>query len=70
MSHGKCWTIDGVNDREEFDRVRAALAFLKFDAGDQRVILALLAAVLHLGNVEFVADAGGERCTVKEVRVR
>ena len=32
--------------REEFDRVRAALAFLKFDAGDQRVILALLAAVL------------------------
>ena len=29
-----------------------------------QALLSLLAAILHLGNADFVADASGEKCTI------
>lgn len=53
LTEGDCLTCDGRDDADEFRRIRAALKILAFSDKDCWEIFKLLAAILHLGNVNF-----------------
>lgn len=56
LNGGRCPTIDGVDDAEDFAEVVSALQVLEFSKQEQQEIFRTTAAVLHLGNVRFVED--------------
>uniref|UniRef100_A0A8C2CR35 Myosin VIIBb n=1 Tax=Cyprinus carpio TaxID=7962 RepID=A0A8C2CR35_CYPCA len=53
LSEGNCLTCDGRDDTEEFRRIRSALKILTFSDRDCWEIFKLLAAILHMGNIDF-----------------
>ncbi|XP_060754217.1 unconventional myosin-VIIa [Neoarius graeffei] len=55
LTEGNCITCDGRDDTEEFAQIRTALKVLTFSDRECWDIFKLLAAILHLGNVEFEA---------------
>ncbi|KAJ8418640.1 hypothetical protein AAFF_G00001390 [Aldrovandia affinis] len=52
---GKCTTCDGRDDIQEYAHFRSAMKILTFTENDSWEISKLLAALLHLGNVDFQA---------------
>lgn len=54
LNQGSSPYIDGVNDSDNFEETLNALNLLGFSEEEQRCIFKVLAAVLHLGNVNFV----------------
>ena len=57
---GGCPTIDGVDDLANFQEICRALSLLGFGEEHQKDIFRILAAILHLGNVQIVhGDHGG-----------
>uniref|UniRef100_A0A8C1R394 Myosin VIIBb n=1 Tax=Cyprinus carpio TaxID=7962 RepID=A0A8C1R394_CYPCA len=57
LSEGNCLTCDGRDDTEEFGRIRSALKILTFSDRDCWEIFKLLAAILHMGNIDFQSYA-------------
>ncbi|XP_016133906.1 unconventional myosin-VIIa-like [Sinocyclocheilus grahami] len=53
LTEGNCLTCDGRDDADEFGRIRAALKILTFSDRDCWEIFKLLAAILHMGNIDF-----------------
>ena len=59
---GKCATRkDGANDVESFGATRAAMDAMGFAPAKRRAALALVAGLLHLGDVEFGEAEDGAR---------
>uniref|UniRef100_A0A8C4WI61 Myosin VIIB n=1 Tax=Gopherus evgoodei TaxID=1825980 RepID=A0A8C4WI61_9SAUR len=55
LTMGDCTSCDGRNDAKEYAHVRSAMKVLMFSDSEHWDISKLLAAILHLGNVEFEA---------------
>ena len=55
LNSSGCISVPNVDDAADFAEVRAALRTLDLE-GDATSIFTLVAAVLHLGNLEFVSD--------------
>jgi myosin-1 len=55
LQKSKCHTVPGMNDKQEFKRVRDAMKSLGMAPESQLQVFRLLSAILFLGNVEFVA---------------
>ncbi|XP_058601232.1 unconventional myosin-VIIb [Onychostoma macrolepis] len=53
LTEGGCLTCDGRDDTDEFGRIRSALKILTFSDRDCWEIYKLLAAILHMGNIDF-----------------
>ncbi|TRY91722.1 hypothetical protein DNTS_018969 [Danionella cerebrum] len=53
LTEGDCLTCDGRDDVDEFGRIRSALKILTFSDRDCWEIFKLLAAILHMGNIDF-----------------
>eukprot|EP00735_Rhodelphis_limneticus_P008926 TRINITY_DN2392_c0_g2::TRINITY_DN2392_c0_g2_i1::g.20869::m.20869 TRINITY_DN2392_c0_g2::TRINITY_DN2392_c0_g2_i1::g.20869 ORF type:complete len:1862 (+),score=613.81,sp/P47808/MYSH_ACACA/32.75/0.0,Myosin_head/PF00063.16/5.8e-227,MyTH4/PF00784.12/1e+04,MyTH4/PF00784.12/7.5e-16,Myosin_N/PF02736.14/1.7e-06,FERM_M/PF00373.13/4.6e+03,FERM_M/PF00373.13/4.5e-06,IQ/PF00612.22/0.16,Imm5/PF14423.1/0.24 TRINITY_DN2392_c0_g2_i1:87-5588(+) len=53
------YTIPGVSDGKDFEKVRHAMTTCDLSEQDQDTILKIVAAILHLGNVEFVPESKG-----------
>lgn len=58
LSHGNKSNVDNLNDKNAFHDVQKALTILEFTKKEQKEIFALVASVLHLGNVGFTVDEG------------
>ena len=56
LNRGKCVTVDGHSDRDLFFDVVNALATLRIDAANVSAVWSTLAAILHLGQLHFVAN--------------
>lgn len=58
--------IDGVDDAEDYDRMRLAMRTLGFAEDEQNNIMSVLASVLHIGNINFTQKPGakGEAASV------
>ncbi|KAH7318783.1 putative myosin MYO2 [Stachybotrys elegans] len=56
LSQGNCPTIDGVDDKAEFEATKKSLHTIGVDADKQTAIFKLLAGLLHLGNVKITAS--------------
>ncbi|KAJ1554614.1 hypothetical protein HK405_004553, partial [Cladochytrium tenue] len=48
--------IDLVNDAAEFKSLQDAMSVMKFTAEEKRDLFKMIAAILHLGNIEVVPD--------------
>jgi myosin heavy subunit len=61
LSQSGCVRIDKVDDAHEFQLVLDAIDILRFGDLAKQQMLAVIASVLHLGNINFVAE--GENAT-------
>mmetsp|Transcript_6207 Transcript_6207/g.11769 ORF Transcript_6207/g.11769 Transcript_6207/m.11769 type:complete len:2364 (+) Transcript_6207:38-7129(+) len=61
---GKCTKIEGVDDKQEWDTTIAAMETLNFLEADREDIFAIVAAVLHLGNISFNPIEKGEKSEI------
>ncbi|XP_077344538.1 unconventional myosin-VIIb [Lithobates pipiens] len=68
LTVGNCIECDGRNDTRDYAQVRSAMKILLFSEQDQADINKLLAAILHLGNVELQSAMYGnlDSCDVRE----
>ncbi|GAB0193427.1 unconventional myosin-VIIb [Grus japonensis] len=55
LTMGNCMSCDGRNDAKDYAHIRSAMKILMFSDSEYWDISKLLAAILHLGNVEFEA---------------
>ncbi|XP_077717373.1 unconventional myosin-VIIb isoform X4 [Canis aureus] len=55
LTTGNCTSCEGLNDAKDYAHVRSAMKILMFSDSENWDLSKLLAAILHLGNVEFMA---------------
>ncbi|XP_045438435.1 LOW QUALITY PROTEIN: unconventional myosin-VIIb, partial [Pipistrellus kuhlii] len=55
LTSGSCTSCEGLADAKDYAHVRSALKILMFSDSEHWALSKLLAAILHLGNVEFTA---------------
>lgn len=55
LTQGNCISCEGMDDSEEFAIIKGAMKVLMFSQDDSWNIFKLLAAILHIGNLEFEA---------------
>jgi len=56
LNQGSAPTIDGVDDKAEFEALKKSLSTIGVNESQQGEIFKLLAALLHLGNVKITAS--------------
>nr|P10569.1 RecName: Full=Myosin IC heavy chain [Acanthamoeba castellanii]AAA27707.1 myosin IB heavy chain [Acanthamoeba castellanii] len=59
LNQGKTYTVDGMDDNQEFQDTWNAMKVIGFTAEEQHEIFRLVTAILYLGNVQFVDDGKG-----------
>ncbi|KAF4803805.1 Unconventional myosin-Vb [Turdus rufiventris] len=63
-SQGEDTSIDGVDDADDFEKTRHAFTLLGVKESHQMTIFRIIAAILHLGNLEVLGERDGESCSV------
>eukprot|EP01097_Dermamoeba_algensis_P007168 TRINITY_DN4496_c0_g2_i1.p1 TRINITY_DN4496_c0_g2~~TRINITY_DN4496_c0_g2_i1.p1 ORF type:complete len:1026 (-),score=280.10 TRINITY_DN4496_c0_g2_i1:1414-4236(-) len=65
LKHTGCFNVPTINDQQEFAAVLKAMKVLGISEQDQQAVWRLLAAILHLGNVEFgsFVNKGGQNAS-------
>jgi myosin-1 len=65
LAHSGCYSVSGMSDSEEYALTAKAMKTLQFNESAQQATFTALAAILHLGNVEFdeYKSAGNNRAT-------
>lgn len=53
LNQGGCFTVDGMDDRQEFQDVMHAMDTMGFIPAEKSEIFRILAAILWLGNIQF-----------------
>uniref|UniRef100_A0A671XSF3 Unconventional myosin-Ih-like n=2 Tax=Sparus aurata TaxID=8175 RepID=A0A671XSF3_SPAAU len=56
LVQGDCAKVSSINDKSDWKMVRKALSVIEFSESDIENLFAIIASVLHLGNVKFEAD--------------
>ncbi|XP_078527330.1 unconventional myosin-Vb-like [Lissotriton helveticus] len=65
-NQGKNLRISGVDEVADLEKTRNALSLLGFRKSEQSEVFRTLAAILHLGNIQLLAqDRHGEQCFVQ-----
>ncbi|XP_078337010.1 unconventional myosin-Ic-like isoform X3 [Crassostrea virginica] len=59
LTQGKSVRVDALNDHKDFNHVKHALDVCDFNAKEQEALFAIVASVLHLGNVQFEENDDG-----------
>ncbi|XP_061655785.1 unconventional myosin-Ih isoform X2 [Phyllopteryx taeniolatus] len=59
LVQGNCAKVSSINDKSDWKTVRKALSVVDFGESDTEYLFGIIASVLHLGNIEFEADARG-----------
>ncbi|XP_074111473.1 dilute class unconventional myosin isoform X2 [Cotesia typhae] len=57
LNQGNCFTIDNLDDSRAFQDTLSAMTRLGFESKQQEEVFKILAAILHLGNVEIIQDS-------------
>ncbi|KAK9291547.1 hypothetical protein L1049_019495 [Liquidambar formosana] len=65
LNQSECYELDGVDDSEEYLATRRAMAAVGISSKEQDAIFRVVAAILHLGNIEF---ANGEEIDSSQVK--
>uniref|UniRef100_A0A672UDJ2 Unconventional myosin-Vb n=1 Tax=Strigops habroptila TaxID=2489341 RepID=A0A672UDJ2_STRHB len=63
-SQGGDTSIDGVDDADDFEKTRHAFTLLGVKESHQMTIFRIIAAILHLGNLEIQAERDGDACSI------
>ncbi|KAK7895286.1 hypothetical protein WMY93_020611 [Mugilogobius chulae] len=59
LMQGNCPKVSSINDKSDWRTVRNALSVIDFSEADIENLFAIIASVLHLGNIKFNAGAQG-----------
>ncbi|XP_050185813.1 unconventional myosin-Vb [Myiozetetes cayanensis] len=64
ISQGGETSINGVDDAADFEKTRHAFTLLGVKESHQMTIFRIIAAILHLGNLEIQVERGNETCSL------
>ncbi|XP_053159330.1 unconventional myosin-Vb isoform X2 [Hemicordylus capensis] len=59
-------SIEGVDDADDFEKTRHAFTLLGVKDSHQMTIFKILAAILHLGNLDIISERDGESCSISK----
>ncbi|KAB5553062.1 hypothetical protein DKX38_010373 [Salix brachista] len=66
LNQSKIYELDGVSNAEEYIKTRRAMDIVGISNEDQEAIFRILAAILHLGNIEFSPGKEHDSSTVQD----
>lgn len=67
VKQGQAAKVESVNDKTDFREVSSSLNTLEFSSGDVETLWRVVAAILHLGDIEFLTD--GDKLQIKDTKV-
>ncbi|KAK4483677.1 hypothetical protein RD792_010878 [Penstemon davidsonii] len=70
LNQSKCYKLDGVSDSEEYLATRRAMDIVGISEEEQDAIFRVVAAVLHLGNIEFAKGKEIDSSVIKDEKSR
>ncbi|KAG9451746.1 hypothetical protein H6P81_004650 [Aristolochia fimbriata] len=70
LNQSNCYELDGVSDAHEYLATRRAMDIVGISEQEQEAIFRVVAAILHLGNVEFAKGKEIDSSVVKDGRSR
>ncbi|KAM7507421.1 hypothetical protein LguiA_017874 [Lonicera macranthoides] len=68
LNQSKVYELDGVSNAEEYTKTRRAMDIVGISHEEQEAIFRTLAAILHLGNVEFSPGKEHDSSAIKDQR--
>eukprot|EP00268_Persea_americana_P060201 TRINITY_DN7465_c0_g1_i4.p1 TRINITY_DN7465_c0_g1~~TRINITY_DN7465_c0_g1_i4.p1 ORF type:complete len:1579 (-),score=282.61 TRINITY_DN7465_c0_g1_i4:597-5333(-) len=66
LNQSKSYELDGVSNGQEYIRTRRAMDIVGISLDEQEAIFRTLAAILHLGNIEFSPGKEHDSSTIKD----
>ncbi|XP_066466085.1 unconventional myosin-Ih [Tiliqua scincoides] len=70
LVQGGCAKVASINDRSDWRTVRKAFAVIDFTERDTENLFAVIASVLHLGNIQFEEDSKGHAIITKGTQIK
>ncbi|XP_038987195.1 myosin-17-like isoform X1 [Phoenix dactylifera] len=70
LNQSNCFELNGVNDSHEYLATRRAMDIVGISEQEQEAIFRVVAAVLHLGNVEFAKGPEIDSSVIKDEKSR
>ncbi|KAL9149749.1 hypothetical protein ABFS82_12G126000 [Erythranthe guttata] len=70
LNQSKCYKLDGVSDAEEYLATRRAMDIVGISEEEQDAIFKVVAAILHLGNIEFAKGEEIDSSVIKDEKSR
>ncbi|XP_019463633.1 PREDICTED: myosin-17-like [Lupinus angustifolius] len=70
LNQSKCCELDGVDDAHEYLATRRAMDVLGISEDEQEAIFRVVAAILHLGNIEFAKGEEFDSSVIKDEKSR
>ncbi|KAG4929577.1 hypothetical protein JHK85_047091 [Glycine max] len=70
LNQSKSYALDGVDDAEEYLATRRAMDVVGISEEEQEAIFRVIAAILHLGNVEFAKGEEIDSSVIKDEKSR
>ncbi|KAE9609909.1 putative myosin ATPase [Lupinus albus] len=70
LNQSKCCELDGVDDAHEYLATRRAMDVLGISEEEQEAIFRVVAAILHLGNIEFAKGEEIDSSAIKDEKSR
>ncbi|XP_027357060.1 myosin-15-like [Abrus precatorius] len=70
LNQSKVYELDGVSSAEEYMKTRRAMDIVGISHDDQEAIFCTLAAILHLGNIEFSPGKEHDSSVIKDEKSR
>ncbi|KAG5391219.1 hypothetical protein IGI04_032760 [Brassica rapa subsp. trilocularis] len=66
LNQSNCYALDGLDDSKEYLATRKAMDVVGIGSEDQDAIFRVVAAILHLGNIEFAKGEDSEAAEPKD----
>ncbi|KAL0322620.1 UNVERIFIED_CONTAM: Myosin-7, partial [Sesamum angustifolium] len=70
LNQSNCYELDGINDGKEYLSTRRAMDVVGISFEEQDSIFRVVAAILHLGNIEFAKGRDGDDSQPKDDKSR
>ncbi|KAJ8542159.1 hypothetical protein K7X08_017025 [Anisodus acutangulus] len=70
LNQSKTYELDGVSNAEEYTKTRRAMDIVGISQEEQEAIFRTLAAILHLGNIEFSPGKEHDSSVIKDEKSR
>eukprot|EP01137_Pigoraptor_chileana_P033118 Opistho-2@23554 len=65
LNQSGCTSVKTVDDKKEFEAMSRGMKTIGFSQDEQTTLMALVGAILHMGNVEFQDSDDGKTCQIK-----
>ncbi|XP_053502449.1 myosin Ic, paralog b isoform X1 [Ictalurus furcatus] len=67
---GNCPKVSSINDRSDWKVVRKALSVIGFSDDEVEDLLNIIASVLHLGNIQYGSEDGGNAYITVDIQIK